>query len=162
MIPVFVYTYFEYTEMPLSLIAALVYIIAWVTDVLDGYLARRNNWITDVGKILDPIADKLMQIAAAICFALDNPIFWAVAIPLIIKEFSMLIGGIIVVKAKKAVVQALWYGKFATVVLFACAFTRIMVRGNAILDYVIAAVMIATLLFALTMYYLKVFRKRND
>ena len=50
-------------------IAALAtYVAAFATDLLDGYLARRNNWISDLGKVLDPLADKLLLIAAIVCF----------------------------------------------------------------------------------------------
>ena len=52
----------------------IVFLTAFFTDLLDGYLARRNNWISDLGKVLDPLADKLMVIAALSCFysALDT------------------------------------------------------------------------------------------
>ncbi|MBQ9848694.1 MAG: CDP-alcohol phosphatidyltransferase family protein [Clostridia bacterium] len=158
MIPVFVVYYFKYTVLPKTLISAGVFVLAWVTDALDGYLARRNNWITDVGKLLDPLADKLMQITAAVCFTIDNRIFLMFLIPLVLKELLMLIGAIIIMKNKKAAVQASWYGKVATILLFVCAFARIIVRGNAVFDTVIASVMLLTMLFALVMYYLKDFK----
>lgn len=154
MIPVFVFVYFEYD----GYIAAGIYVLAWITDALDGYLARRNNWITDIGKILDPLADKLMQLAAAVCFAIENPVFWAVAVPLFLKELAMLIGGVIVIKRKHTVTQALWYGKLATIILFVCAFLKIIIRNNQTFDITICAIMLTTLLFALIMYYLKVFK----
>lgn len=162
MIPVFVYTYFEYSEMPYSLIAAGIYLLAWATDALDGYLARRNNWITDVGKILDPLADKLMQFTAVVCFSVDNLIFLTVVIPMVIKELFMLLGGMLVIKRKKIVVQAYWYGKLATVVLFVCAFFRIIVRGNTAFDCIICAIMLTMLVFALLMYYFKIFKGKYN
>ncbi len=158
MIPLFVYSYFEYDEYPKCLIAAGIYALAWLTDALDGYLARKYNWITDVGKILDPLADKLMQIAAAVCFTVDNIIFLALLIPIVIKETAMLIGGILVIKRQKVVTQAKWYGKLATVILFLCAFLRIIIRGSTALDIIICAVMISMLIFSFLMYYLKVYR----
>ena len=57
LVAVFVYSAFCISDK----VALVVFLIAGATDVLDGYLARRNNWITDLGKILDPFADKLMQ-----------------------------------------------------------------------------------------------------
>ena len=44
--------------------AFIVYIVAFFTDLLDGYIARRNNWISDIGKVLDHLADKLMLLSA--------------------------------------------------------------------------------------------------
>lgn len=161
MIPLFVYSYFEYDDYPKCFIAAGIYALAWLTDALDGYLARRFNWITDVGKILDPLADKLMQITAAVCFTVDNIIFLALLIPIVLKELAMLIGGILVIKRQKAVTQAKWYGKLATVILFVCAFLRIVVRGNAVLDIIICVVMISMLIFSFLMYYLKVYKAKQ-
>lgn len=162
MIPVFVVYYFKYSEPSVTYKAALIYLLAWFTDALDGYLARKNNWITDLGKVLDPVADKLMQFAAALCFAVDNAWFLIVAIPLFIKETIMLIGGILVKRRKKVVVQALWYGKLATVILFICALLRIFIRDSIALDSVICVVMLSMLIFSLMMYYLKVFKGKYN
>lgn len=155
MIPVFVYTYFAYDVMPKCLIAAGVYLVAWITDALDGYLARRNNWITDLGKWLDPLADKAMQFTAAICFSVDNLIFLLVVIPMFIKELLMLFGGMLIVKRKRIVVQALWYGKVATIILFAGAFFRIIFRENRMFDIFVAILILTTMIFALVMYCIK-------
>lgn len=162
MIPVFVYTYFEYEELPYSWIAAGVYFLAWITDALDGYLARRNNWITDLGKWLDPLADKAMQFAAAICFAVDNLVFLIVVIPMFLKELLMLIGGMIVIKRKHVVVQALWYGKIATIILFVGAFIRIIFRKNPVLDLTVAVLILTTMIFALVMYCIRTMKTLAD
>ncbi len=153
-IPLFVYAYFNFSPY----VAAVIYVAAWLTDALDGYLARRNNWITDIGKLLDPLADKLMQIAAAVCFTIDNVIFLAVLIPLLLKEFAMLIGGVLIIKRSKVVVQANWYGKLATIVIFVCAFLRLLIRNSLALDITVCALILLMLVFSLIMYYLKVFR----
>ena len=162
MIPVFVYTYFAFDTYPASFIAAGVYLLAWITDALDGYLARRNNWITDLGKWLDPLADKAMQFTAAICFAVDNLIFLLVVIPMFLKEMLMLIGGMVIIKRKNVVVQALWYGKVATIILFACAFFRIIIRNNHILDITVAMLILTTMIFALVMYCIRTMKTLAD
>ncbi|MBR5286598.1 MAG: CDP-alcohol phosphatidyltransferase family protein [Clostridia bacterium] len=162
MIPVFVYTYFAFDTYPASFIAAGVYLLAWITDALDGYLARRNNWITDLGKWLDPLADKAMQFTAAICFAVDNLIFLLVVIPMFLKEMLMLIGGMVIIKRKNVVVQALWYGKVATIILFACAFFRIIIRNNRILDITVAMLILTTMIFALVMYCIRTMKTLAD
>ena len=162
MIPVFVYTYFAFDTMPKTLIAAGVYLLAWVTDALDGYLARRTNWVTDLGKWLDQLADKAMQFTAAVCFSVDNLIFLLVVIPMFIKEMLMLVGGMIVIKRKNVVVQALWYGKVATIILFACAFFRIIIRHNRVFDISVAVLILTTMMFALVMYCIRTLKTLTD
>ena len=158
MVPLFVVLYFSYPEGCGVYWTAGVYYLAWVTDVLDGYLARRNNWITNLGKILDPLADKLMQFVVAICFTIDNTIFLCLLIPLVIKEISMLLGALLIVRRKRIVVSSSWYGKLSSVIHFLCALTRIIVRGNPVLDIVLCSLMVSAMVFALVMYYFKDFK----
>ncbi len=159
MIPAFMISYFKFdTGYSETLIAAGIYALAWLTDALDGYLARRNNWITDLGKFLDPLADKLMQLAAAICFTLDNSIFLIMLVPLVVKETCMLIGFMCVVRKRNVVVPSRWYGKLATFVLFVCAFTRILIRNNPVLDVIVAVIILLMMIFSLCMYYFREFK----
>lgn len=91
----------------------IVYATAFLTDILDGYLARRNNWISNVGKLLDPLADKLMLIASLLCFYIKG---WLPLIILVIvcgKELLMIFGSIFVLKKKNVVVYSDWFGKTA-------------------------------------------------
>ena len=61
-----VFLYFFIKAQYLSCL--ITYIVAFLTDLLDGFLARRNNWISNIGKVLDPLADKLMVLTALVCF----------------------------------------------------------------------------------------------
>ncbi len=162
MIPIFVICYFKYTSGSKTAIAAIVYLLAWLTDALDGYLARRNNWITDLGKILDPLADKLMQLTAAVCFAVENTVFYIVVIPLFLKELVMTIAAIKIKRQKNIVVAASWYGKVATVLLFISAFLRLIVRNNATFDIFLAIFMLSCMIFSLVMYYFKIYKGKYD
>ena len=99
-----------------------VYVLAFVTDVLDGFLARTFNWITPVGKLLDPLADKLMSITALVVILIaksqqDDPVtFWvylALFVLIVVKEALMLTGGLIMLRHRK-VAYSDWYGKTAT------------------------------------------------
>lgn len=97
-----------------------VYVLAFLTDVLDGFLARTFNWVTPVGKLLDPLADKLMAITALIVILIVKAklgdlffIYLALVILVGVKELLMVIGGMIMLKQRK-VAYSDWYGKTAT------------------------------------------------
>lgn len=99
--------------------AMAVYVLAFLTDVLDGYLARTFHWVTPLGKILDPLADKLMTIAALICILIGKVrmhtrvVFYFVLFALAaLKELLMIVGGMLMLKRKR-VAFADWYGKVA-------------------------------------------------
>lgn len=95
------------------LLSLIVYLLAFGTDVLDGYLARRNDWITNVGKVLDPLADKLMLCAVLCCFYSIGTIPLYVLILAIGKDLIMIVIGVFLY-AKKVVVYSDWFGKIAT------------------------------------------------
>ena len=113
LVAVFVYTAFCVNNTA----ALVVFLLAGATDVVDGYLARRNNWITDLGKILDPLADKLMQCTVLVSLYIKKLIpIWFV-VPFFAKEIFTLFIGLVVIKKRSVVVVSKWYGKF-TVCLF--------------------------------------------
>jgi len=87
--------------------------IGVMTDFLDGFLARALNQVTDFGKLLDPVADKIcvVAIAAALVAAGDVPLWYALMVTL--RDVLILIGGSIIMKKRKVVVQSVWAGKFA-------------------------------------------------
>ena len=112
---VFVFIYLAFNDMLYA--ALIVFFVAGATDVVDGYLARRNNWITDLGKILDPFADKLMQCTVLISLYIKNLIPLWFVIPFFAKELFTLLIGFVVIKKRSVVVVSKWYGKL-TVCLF--------------------------------------------
>ncbi|MBR5263268.1 MAG: CDP-alcohol phosphatidyltransferase family protein [Clostridia bacterium] len=159
-IPFFVWVFWAGNRIA----AAGVFFFASATDVLDGYLARRNNWITNVGKILDPVADKLMQFTVLLCLTIDfkDDDMFVIPLALLIlfslKELTMMVGAIIVMRTKHSVVASFWYGKFATAVIFVLTVTMILYPHNAVLNAILCGLLIITILFALIMYYIKIFR----
>ena len=97
-----------------------VYVLAFFTDVLDGFLARTFNWITPVGKLLDPLADKLMALTALVVILIakasegeDYAIYLALFVLVAVKEGLMFAGGLFMLHRKK-VAYSDWYGKTAT------------------------------------------------
>ena len=96
--------------------ALAVYALAFFTDVLDGYLARRFHWITAIGKLLDPVADKLMIFAALACIfvgKLNQTSYLIILTLAALQQALMILGGLVMLN-KHVVVQADWYGKVAT------------------------------------------------
>ena len=125
MIPAFLLVL--YLEVPNANYWALaIFAAASITDTLDGYIARHYNQITDFGKFMDPLADKLLVCAALICFlAEDNPEMpaWVVII-IISREF--IISGFRLVAAEKGVtIAASYWGKVKTVVQMAMSIVLI-------------------------------------
>ena len=99
------------------MIAALLFLLSGFTDVVDGWIARKYNMITDVGSIYDPFVDKLMQITSVVCLAVKEVIpVWIICV-VAVKEITMIITGI-VLYIKKIVVRSNWYGKTATVIFY--------------------------------------------
>lgn len=94
--------------------AAVVFILASATDWLDGYLARKNNLVTDFGKFMDPIADKLLVCSAMICLVEKGLLPAWIVIVIIGREF-IISGFRLVASDKGVVIAASYWGKFKTV-----------------------------------------------
>ena len=88
LIPVFV-VLFVTPDPDRSLMAAIVFVVAAVTDMLDGYLARRSGQVTKLGKLLDPIADKLLVLSALILLVNVDRVSALVAILIIARELGV-------------------------------------------------------------------------
>ena len=99
--------------------ALLIFLVAGATDVIDGYLARRNNWITNLGKILDPFADKLMQCTVLVSLWIKDIVPLWFVIPFFVKEIFTLVIGFIVIRRRSVNVVSKWYGKFAVCLFYA-------------------------------------------
>ena len=114
MVPVFAVIFL--IQLPWSnTVGLIVFAIACISDFFDGYLARKNNLVTDFGKLMDPLADKLLVCTALVCFVQvrDNFPAWC-AILIIAREF--IISGIRQLAAeKKIIIMASIWGKAKTV-----------------------------------------------
>jgi cardiolipin synthase len=117
---IIVFVFFIFYDFPKYCIAAAaVYLVAGITDVLDGWLARKCGWVTRTGKILDPIADKLFQMTVLVCLSAKFLLPVWLIIPFILKELLQLTLGFLMMKKRNVVVHSSWYGKAATVALCA-------------------------------------------
>ena len=115
MIPFFVF--FMLTDVAGSAskwIALVIFIIASLTDTLDGYLARRDNLVTNFGKFMDPLADKLLVCAALSCFVETGKLYAWLVIIIISREF-VISGFRLIASDNGIVIAASYWGKFKTV-----------------------------------------------
>src|SRR5574344_773816 len=92
------------------IIAFIILTLSGLTDVLDGYIARKFNFISNFGKLIDPLADKATQISILIALSLKNIIPLWVLIIVFIKEILMIVGASFLY-GKELVVSSKWYGK---------------------------------------------------
>lgn len=96
-----------------------VVLLAAASDVLDGAIARRFNMVTKLGKILDPVADKLMQAAMMLCAALETPAVWLLLGLHVLREAVLSLTGLHVILVTGQVHSAKWYGKLCTALIYA-------------------------------------------
>ena len=115
LVPIFVILYLYQLDMW----AFGVLLLSGVTDLLDGVIARRFNQITDCGKLLDPLSDKLTQVAVVICLATRYPELLPLMAVCLVKEGCQAAGGIILLRKNTAVRGSKWFGKLSTVVFYA-------------------------------------------
>lgn len=115
MIPFFVFFMLApYFEGYGNYIAVAIFIIASFTDFLDGYLARRDNLVTNFGKFMDPLADKLLVCAALICLVETGQLASWIVIIIISREF-IISGFRLIASDNGVVIAASYWGKFKTV-----------------------------------------------
>ena len=156
LIPVFVILFFKGEK-----IAALcVFCAASLTDMLDGYLARKLNQITDFGKLFDPLADKLMVLTAMVCQTFWGPLPLVAVIIVALKELVMVLGGVFML-SKDVVVYSNYFGKAAQVGFIASLilsfFHDRFLEGNVVLwgmtpDIILLWITVALAVVAMGVY----------
>ena len=114
MIPLFVWLYLHGHDGW----TAAVLLLSGATDVVDGYIARHYNQVSDFGKAFDPVADKLTQASMLLCLTTRHPAMLVPLILLVIKEIFAAVFGIIVIRRTGEVKGAEWHGKAATMLLY--------------------------------------------
>ena len=118
----------------LALIPFIVWVYCWVqdyyialglialsalTDIVDGFIARKFNMVSEFGKILDPIADKFTQGAVIICLITRYRLMIVMVIVFAVKELIMVLMGMYTIRHYGEINSAKWYGKLNTVILYA-------------------------------------------
>lgn len=126
--------------------AGVLLLVSAVSDMLDGMIARKFDQITQLGKILDPVADKLTLIAIVLCVNRIYPYVYPFVIVMFVKEIIMLAGGAVLIRNKIKPPAAKWFGKAATAVFYTSMITLVLLK--ALWDIDIS--WLATSLFALS------------
>ena len=118
LIPVYATLYLNATQRYQYLLAGVILAVSCLTDMIDGKIARKYNMITTLGKILDPLADKLTQLTLTICLSLKYPVLYPVLGLFVIKELFQLVLGVVFLRKGKMLPGALMAGKVCTTILF--------------------------------------------
>lgn len=158
------------------ILAIAVLSISGLTDILDGTIARKYNYITDFGKLMDPLADKATQISLLTTLFIKGAIpIWILAI-VVLKEFCMLSGASFLY-GKELVVSSKWYGKLATVLFYVAMVislfleqigntTNNIIKAIGIADTIIYYLAVITTIASLIMYmkafYIQGYLKKNN
>ena len=170
LIPVFVFFYMKADgeRYDYYAYAASALVLSGLSDLFDGVIARKFNQITELGKILDPIADKLTQLAVVICVAikLNSPVLSLTLMLFVVKELLMLTGGFIILRKKITMQASKWYGKIAPAVFY------VVMAAIALFDsittevaFVMILVALAFMLFAFAGYindFIRIMRENKS
>ena len=146
------------------ILAFVFFTISGITDIADGFIARKFNFISNFGKLMDPLADKLTQISVLLSLTVIKIIpVWIVVIVLI-KEIIM-VSGASFLYGKDVVVYSRWYGKLATVLFYIAIVFSLLERQFTLpnylnfVDLILYCLALTTTIFALIMYIKTLYNK---
>lgn len=146
--PVFVIVFFSEIENA-HFIALMVYITASFTDFLDGYIARRYDLITEIGKVLDPLADKVMLVTVLVCLFLSGRIPLVVPVVVLFKELFMIVSGLILYfRKERMIIPSNIFGKSATVMfMLSILFLMLFPENNKIIYLLYITILVKIIAF---------------
>lgn len=165
LIPVFVYLFIHAGEYKDYYLVGLIIFLSGLTDLFDGFIARKFNQITELGKMIDPLADKLTQLAIVLCLLFRYPYMWILVTFFVIKELFLGINGLILLKQGKKLDGAKWFGKLSTAVFYIAM--GILITFPRLDPAITMSLMIVTGLFlfiSFLMYipeFIKLYRKKT-
>lgn len=126
LIPVYIVIYVHAQSNVDYYIAGGILAVSCLTDMIDGHIARHFNMISNIGKILDPLADKLTQFALIVCLTYKYNILLPLVILFFVKEVFQLVAGLFTLSKGKMLTGALITGKISTAVLFVSLIVLVM------------------------------------
>ena len=144
--------------------AVAVLALSGLTDMLDGKIARHFNMITELGKVLDPVADKLTQCAIMICLTMRYPLLWTFIGALAIKEITMAVLGMVFLRKGRKLKGAHWYVKVSTVVFYLIMMVLLIVPDEIPFELSAALIILsgAFMIFSFIMYITVYFNMARD
>lgn len=142
------------------LLALILFTLSSLTDVLDGKIARKYNAISDFGKLMDPLADKLTQLSVLVTLAIKNVIPWWIVVVLVLKE-TVMIAGASFLYGKSLVVSSKWYGKLTTVLIYIAVVSSCIIKTYGLyrFDIYIYALAVLFAVFSLIKYFMYFYGK---
>ncbi len=161
LIPLFVITYFKESISNHYIWSIIIVFISGISDVVDGFIARHCNMVSDLGKVLDPIADKLTQAVILLCLAINHTSMFLPFSVLFVKELFTLFAAIHLLSNGTKPISSKWFGKLSTVVIFlTMVYTLIMDLYSApeIPYYILLVLSIVCMIISITGYF-KLFSK---
>lgn len=128
LIPVYIAIYLNADEDIDYYIAGGILAVSCLTDLIDGKIARHFNMISNVGKILDPFADKMTQFSLIVCLVINSPtpMILTVLVLFVIKEIFQIVAGLFIISKGKILAGAAITGKISTAVLFISLIALVM------------------------------------
>lgn len=162
------FAYFFLKEEYIS--SAICIGLSGLSDCFDGLAARKLNQVTSLGKILDPIADKVTLLVVVVCMVIFAPVVLPVLIILLLKDVLMLLGGTDLINKGITPPAAKWYGKVGTVVFYISVCIIVFLKAfldyeNFALDLTLLSVTALTMIFALYQYgkiYIQLIKEYNE
>lgn len=156
LIPVYVLIYLNATEPSHYFLSAAILAVSCLTDLIDGKIARHFNMISNLGKLLDPVADKATQFTLIICLAIRYPFLWALVVLFFVKESFQLIAMAYALYKGMMLDGALLSGKICTTVLFLSLIILVMiptlrieiVKAVAVIDAIFLIIAFGDYIFA--------------
>ena len=150
LIPVFMWLYCVERNY---LWTGIILIISGLTDTVDGIIARKFNMISDLGKVLDPIADKVTQAAMLFCLLTRFPLMIAPLALMVVKEFFMGVTGLLVIQKTGKVFGADWHGKVNTWLLYAMMILHVFWYNIPdVVSKVLIGICVVMMLISLVLY----------
>ena len=135
-------------------VALVVYVVACLTDLLDGYIARHYNQVSDFGKFADPLADKCLVMAALCCLVESGEFYGWILAAVLLREFA--VSGMRLVAVEKGrVIAAGWSGKVKTASTMVGLCVMMALPGVAVLNWVVIGVIVLTTVYSGVEYFIQ-------
>lgn len=160
LVPVFIFLFFSQIENG-HIYALLIFLAAGLTDLADGYIARKYNAVSKIGIVLDPLADKLMLITALICLEIYGIVpLWVLIIMIFIEGIQILAGIYLYFSKERNVIPANKFGKTATL-LFTAAIVSVVILPGYRISILLLIISVFAKIFSF-LIYVKNFSKKIE